>query len=48
MFVERLGLSVVRFQDSNTGINKVEYHIRRRIGGKVVEPWKFAVQKVSA
>jgi len=43
--VQRLGLSVVRFQDSNTGINKVEFHIRRRIGGKVVEPWKLAVAK---
>ena len=45
--VERLGLSVVRFQDSNTGINKVEFHIRRRIGGNVVEPWKLACQKVA-
>jgi len=48
MIVERLGLSIVRFQDSNTGINKVEFHIRRRIGGDVIESWKFAVQKVSA
>lgn len=46
--VERLGLTIVRFQDSNTGINKVEYHVRRRVGGRVAEPWKFAVQKVSA
>jgi HK97 family phage major capsid protein len=48
MIVERLGLSVVRFQDSATGINKVEFHVRRRIGGNVIEVWKFAVQKVSA
>jgi len=46
--VERLGLSVVRFQDSATGINKVEFHVRRRIGGNLLEPWKFAVQKVAA
>jgi len=46
--VERLGLSVVRFQDSNTGVNKVEFHVRRRIGGNVVEPWKLAVQEVTA
>ena len=46
--VQRLGLSVVRFQDSNTGINKVEFHVRRRIGGNLVWPWKLAVQKVSA
>lgn len=46
--VERLGLSIVRFQDSNTGTNKVEYHVRRRIGGRLLEPWKLAVQKVLA
>ena len=46
--VQRLGLSVVRFQDSGTGVNKVEYHIRRRLGGDLVEPWKVCVQKVSA
>jgi len=46
--VERLGLSVVRFQDSATGINKVEFHVRRRIGGNLLEPWKLAVQEVAA
>lgn len=46
--VERSGLAVQRYNDSNTGINVVEFHVRRRIGGDVVEPWKFAVQKVSA
>lgn len=46
--VQKAGLAIVRFQDSNTGINKVEYHVRRRVGGRVSEAWKFAVQKVSA
>lgn len=46
--VERSGMTVARFQDSNTGINKVEYHFRRRLGGRVTKPWMFAVQKVSA
>ena len=46
--VERLGLAIQRYNDSNTGINVVEFHIRRRIGGAVTEPWKFAVQKVAA
>ncbi len=46
--VERLGMSIQRFQDSNTGANIVEFHIRRRVGGRVVEPWKFGVQKVAA
>ena len=46
--VERLGLSVQRYNDSNTGINLVEFHVRRRIGGDVIEPWKLAVQDVAA
>jgi len=46
--VERLGMSIERFHDSNTGINKVEYHVRKRTGGAVEKPWMFAVQKVSA
>jgi HK97 family phage major capsid protein len=45
--VERLGLSVQRYNDSNTGVNKVEFHVRRRIGGDIIEEWKFAVQKCS-
>jgi HK97 family phage major capsid protein len=46
--IERLGLAIQRYNDSNTTINKVEFQVRRRIGGNVVEPWKFAVQKVAA
>jgi HK97 family phage major capsid protein len=46
--IERLGLSIQRYNDSYTGINVVEFHVRRRIGGHVVESWKFAVQKCSA
>jgi len=46
--VERAGLTIARYQDSNTGPNVVEFHVRRRVGGRVAEPWKFAVQKVAA
>ena len=46
--VERLGMSIQRFQDSGTGINKVQYEVRRRIGGRVEQPWKFAVMKIAA
>lgn len=46
--VERSGMTVARYQDSNTGINKVEYHFRRRVGGRVAKPWMLAVQKVAA
>ena len=45
---ERLGMAVQRYNDSNTGINVVEFHVRRRIGGKLLEPWKLGVQKVAA
>lgn len=45
--VERLGLSIQRYNDSNTGINVVQFQVRRRIGGDVIAPWKFAVQTVS-
>lgn len=46
--VQRMGMTIARFQDSNTGINSVQFHVRRRVGGRVVEPWKFAVQKVAS
>ena len=46
--VQKAGLTIARMQDSNTGINKVEYHVRRRVGGRVVDTWKFAVQEVAA
>jgi len=34
--------------DSYTGSNVIEFHVRRRLGGKLEQPWKFAVQKVAA
>jgi HK97 family phage major capsid protein len=45
--VERLGMTIERFHDSYTGVNKVEYHLRRRIGGRVTRPWLFAVMKIT-
>lgn len=46
--LERMGMSIQRFQDSNTGPNIVEFHVRRRVGGRLVKPWMIAVQKVAA
>jgi len=46
--VERLGLSIERFHDSNTGSNQTWFDVRRRIGGRILYPWMFAVQKVEA
>ncbi|MBE2198470.1 MAG: phage major capsid protein [Anaerolinea sp.] len=45
--VEKPGMTIVRFQDSKTGINKVEFHVRKRVGGRLVELWRAAVQKVA-
>jgi len=46
--VEKFGLTVARFQDSGTGINRVELQVRKRVGGRPVELWRAAVQKVAA
>ncbi len=46
--VERLGMSIQRYNDSYTGPNTVQFHVRRRLGGKLMETWKMACQKVSA
>lgn len=40
--LERAGLTVMRMQDSGTGINKIELHVRKRVGGRPVEIWKAA------
>jgi HK97 family phage major capsid protein len=47
--VDRVGATIERYLDSATARqNMVYYVMRRRVGGQVTEPWKFAVQKVSA
>ena len=46
--VDRSGMTVERFMDSNTGVNKVEFHTRRRVGGRLVKTWMFAVQEIAA
>jgi HK97 family phage major capsid protein len=46
--VERLGMTIERFHDSGTGANKVEFHVRRRVGGRIEKPWMFAVQETAA
>lgn len=46
--VEKLGMTIARYQDGSTGPNIVEFHIRARVGGRVEKPWMFAVQKVAA
>jgi HK97 family phage major capsid protein len=46
---DRVGMSLVRYDDSTTAkTNSVVFVLRRRVGGQVAEPWRFAVQKVAA
>ena len=47
--VDRLGMTVERFLDSQTARQNLVYFVmRRRLGGELIETWKLAVQKVSA
>ena len=49
MIVDRVGMTIERVEDTTTkGTNTVALFARRRLGGQVVEPWRFQVQKVSA
>lgn len=46
---DRIGMTVERYLDSNTARqNMIIYVMRRRLGGQVVEPWRFAVNKCAA
>lgn len=45
---DRIGMTIERYLDSATARqNMVIYVMRRRLGAQVVEPWRFAVQKIS-
>ena len=49
LLVDRVGMSIKRVEDTTTvGGNKVALFARRRLGGQVVEPWRFQGHKVSA
>ena len=49
VIADRIGMTVQRVEDTTTtGQNKVALFMRRRLGGDVIEPWKFKAQKVSA
>ena len=49
LIADRVGLTIERVTDTTTtGQNKVAIFMRRRLGGQVIEPWKYVVQKVSA
>ncbi len=49
LLVDRVGMSIKRVEDTTTvGGNKVALFARRRLGGQVIEPWRYQCQKVSA
>lgn len=46
---DRIGMTVERYLDSTTARqNMVMFVMRRRLGGQVTEPWRFAVLKIAA
>jgi HK97 family phage major capsid protein len=45
--VETPGMTVQRMQDTTTSVNKAELHVMKQVGGRPVELWQFAVQKVA-
>lgn len=48
LVVDRVGMTVSRVEDATTtGQNKVAFFARRRLGGGVIEPWRFKAHKVS-
>jgi len=49
LIADRIGMSLERVVDTTTvGTNTVALFARRRLGGQVVEPWRFQAQQVSA
>lgn len=47
--VDRVGMSILRFVDGDLAVkNQVRYVMRRRLGGQLVETYRYKVQKVSA
>lgn len=47
LIVQEPGMTIERFQDSNTGLGKVEFHIWRMLGGRVIYPWMFSVLEIT-
>jgi HK97 family phage major capsid protein len=46
---DRVGMSIERYLDSQTARQNLVYYVmRRRCGGQVTEPWRFAIQEVTA
>jgi len=48
MIVDRVGISIQRLSELYAEYNSVLFLCRKRVGGMVVEPWKFRFQKVAS
>lgn len=49
LVVDRVGMAIERAVDTGTiGTNTTAIFARRRLGGKVIEPWRFQAHQVSA
>lgn len=47
--IDRIGMDIMRYDDSTTGVqNAIRLVARRRVGGQVTLPWGIAAMKVSA
>ncbi len=48
VIADRIGMTIDRVTDTTTtGQNKVAFFARRRLGGGVVEPFRFKAQKLA-
>lgn len=47
LIVQEPGMTIERFQDSYTGLGKVEFHVWRMLGGRVIYPWMFSVLEIT-
>ena len=47
MIVQEPGMTIERFQDSGTGLGKVEFHVWRMLGGRVIYPWMFSAFEIT-
>lgn len=48
LIVQEPGMTIERFQDSGTGLGKVEFHVWRMLGGRVIYPWMFSVLEITS
>lgn len=48
LIVQEPGLTIERFQDSNTGLGQVQFHVWRMLGGRIEKPWMMSVLEITS